>query len=183
MGINYLTSMRKAKLFLIAVLILIGFLCMITVFLPSHITISKWVTVNANENAVAAQVNDFNNWKNWYPAFQNKEVTVNISEQDNKAVATLTNKNQKRISLSLLKSSPENITILVSEENGKTKTYQFVLSPNGTGQTQITWNVNMQLGWYPWRQFAGLFLDKVTGPHSAAALRNLKIAVENNVPS
>jgi len=182
MGINYLTSMRKAKLFFIAVLILIAFLCLITVFLPSHITISKWVTVNANENAVATQVNDFNNWKNWYPAFQNKEITVNISAEENKPVATLTNKNQKRISLSLLKSSPENINILVSEEKGKTKTYQFVLSPNGTGQTQLTWNVNMELGWYPWRKFAGIFLDKVTGPQYEAALQNLKIAVEKNVP-
>lgn len=174
--------MRKAKLFFIAVLILIGFLCLITVFLPSHITISKWVTVNANENAVATQVNDFNNWKNWYPAFQNREITVNISAEDNKPVAILTNKNQKRISLSLLKSSPENITVLVSEENGKTKTYQFVLSHNGTGQTQITWNVNMQLGWYPWRKFAGIFLDKVTGPQYEAALQNLKIAAEKNAP-
>ena len=174
--------MRQAKLFFTAVVILIAFLCLITVFLPSHIIVSKWVTVNANENAVAVQVNNFNNWKNWYPAFQNKEVTVNISEQDNKAVATLTNKNQKKVILSLLKSSPENISVYVSEENGNSKTYQFVLSPNGAGQTQITWNVNMQLGWYPWRKFAGIFLDKVTGPQYEAALQNLKIAVEKNVP-
>ena len=170
--------MRKAKLFFIVVLLLTGFLCLITVFLPSHITISKWVTINANGNAVAAQVNNFNNWKNWYPAFQNKEITVNISEQNKKSVATLTNKNQKKVKLSLLKSSPENITVFVSEENGNSKTYQFVLSPNGSGQTQITWNVNMQLGWYPWRKFAGIFLDKVTGPQYEAALQNLKIAAE-----
>ena len=174
--------MRQAKLILIAVVLLIAFLCFITVFLPSHIIVSKWVTVNANENAVAVQVNNFNNWKNWYPAFQNKEVTVNISEQDNKAVATLTNKNQKKVILSLLKSSPENISVYVSEENGNSKTYQFVLSPNGAGQTQITWNVNMQLGWYPWRKFAGIFLDKVTGPQYEAALQNLKIAAEKNTP-
>ncbi|WP_202552176.1 SRPBCC family protein [Ginsengibacter hankyongi] len=174
--------MRRAKLFFIAVLILIGFLCLITVFLPSQITISKWVTINANDNAVATQINDFNNWKNWYPAFQNKEITVNISEQDNKPVAILTNENKKEISLSLLKSSPENIIVLVAEEKGNTKTYQFVLLPNGTGQTQLTWNVNMQLGWYPWRKFAGIFLDKVTGPKYEAALQNLKIAAEKNVP-
>ena len=174
--------MRRAKLFFIAILILIGFLCLITVFLPSNITVSKWVTVNANENAVATQINNFKNWKNWYPAFQNKDVTVNISEHDNKLVATLTDENKKRISLSLLKSSPENIIILVSEEKGNSKTYQFVLSPNGAGQTQLTWNVNMELGWYPWRKFAGIFLDKVTGPQYEATLQNLKTAAEKNVP-
>jgi len=171
--------MRYAKLFFIAVLILIGFLCLITVFLPSKIKVSKWITINANENAVVTKINDFNNWKNWYPAFQNKEVTVNISEQ---GVATLTNDNHKKISLSLLKSSPENINILVYGEKGNSKTYQFILSPNGTGQTQVTWNVNMELGWYPWRKFAGIFLDKVTGPQYEAALQKLKAAAEKNVP-
>lgn len=174
--------MRRVKLFFIAVVMLIGFLCLITVFLPSKIRVSKWVNINANENAVAMQINDFNNWKNWYPGFQNKEVTVNISEQDNKPFATLTNKNQKKISLSLLESSPENIIILVSEEKGNSKTYEFILSPNGIGKTQLTWNVNMQLGWYPWRKFAGIFLDKVTGPQYEAALQNLKIAAEKNTP-
>ena len=74
--------MRGAKLFFIGVLILIGFLCLITVFLPSKIRVSKWILINAKETAVAMQIDDFKNWKNWYPAFQNKNITVDISGQN-----------------------------------------------------------------------------------------------------
>ena len=80
----------------------------------------------------------------------------------------------------LLKSTPENISILLSEEDGSTKKYEFILLHNGAGQTQLTWNVNIELGWYPWKKFGGIFLDKVTGPQYEAALQNLKMAAEKS---
>lgn len=172
--------MRRAKIFFIGILILIGFLCLITIFLPSKIRVSKWISINANEKAVAMQINDFNNWKNWYPAFQNKNVSINILQQNNTSVATLTNEKGKQLSLILLKSSPEDINILLSEEKENTKTYQFTLMPNSKGQTQITWNVNIELGWYPWKKFGGIFLDKVSGPQYEAILQNLKKAAETD---
>jgi hypothetical protein len=82
--------------------------------------------------------------------------------------------------MSLLESSPENIEISVSEENEKRKTYQFILLPNAEGQTRLVWNVNTELGWYPWRKLGGIFLDKVTGPQYEAALQNLKNAAEKD---
>ncbi|MGH2648420.1 MAG: SRPBCC family protein [Ginsengibacter sp.] len=170
--------MRKVNFFLIGVATLIGFLCLIAVFLPPGITVSKSVVINTNEQQVARQIDDFENWKNWYPAFQNKDITAEISQKNDTSFAILTNENKKKISLVLSKSSPQNINIRVSEESGDTKTYGFVLSPNGAQQTQLTWNVNIQLGWYPWRKLAGIFLDKVTGPHYEAALQNLKIVAE-----
>ena len=66
--------MRKAKLFVIGILILVGFFWLITLFLPSKITVSRWINIDANESAVAAQIDDFKNWKNWYPAFQNENI-------------------------------------------------------------------------------------------------------------
>jgi carbon monoxide dehydrogenase subunit G len=174
--------MRRAKLFFIGILILLGFLCFITVFLPSKITVSKWININANKNAIAMQINDFNNWKNWYPAFQNKNIRVNIYRGNDTSFVTLTHENGKKISLALLKSSPENINILLSEGKKNTETYQFVLLPNGSGQTQVTWNVNIELGWYPWKKLGGILLDKVTGPRYEAALQNLKKAAEKNIP-
>jgi hypothetical protein len=173
--------MRRAKIFFIGILILVGFLCLITIFLPSKIRVSKWISINANEKAVAMQINDFNNWKNWYPAFQNKNVSINILQQNNTSIATLTNEKGKQLSLILLKSSPEDINILLSEEEENAKTYQFTLIPNSKGQTQITWNVNIELGWYPWKKFGGIFLDKVTGPQYEAILQDLKKAVEKDV--
>jgi hypothetical protein len=181
MGIKSSYLIRRAKLFIIGILILIGFLCLITVFLPSKITVSKWILINANEKTVAMQIDDFKNWKNWYPAFQNKNISVDISQQNDTSFVTLTNENRKKISLVLLKSSPENINILLSEEKRNTKTYQFVLLPNAEEQTRLIWNVNIELGWYPWKKLGGIFLDKVSGPQYEAILQNLKKAAEKDV--
>ncbi len=174
--------MRRAKLFIIGVLILVGLLCLVTVFLPSKITVSKSVLINANEKAVATEIDDFKNWKNWYPAFQNKNISIDFPPQGDTPVVILTDENKEKLTLSLLKSSQQNINILLADEDGNTKTYGFILSTNSAGQTQLTWNVNIELGWYPWKKFAGIFLDKVTGPHYEAALQNLKIAAEKATP-
>lgn len=174
--------MRKAKLFFSAILVLIGFLCLITVFLPSKITVSKSALINANEKVVAMQINDFKNWNNWYPAFKNENVHADIIEQKDTSMAILTNEKQEKITLVLLTSVPRNIRILVSDEKGNTKIYEFVLLPNGSGETQLTWNVDVKLAWYPWKKLTGLFLDKVIGPQYEVALQNLKKASEKNTP-
>lgn len=170
--------MRSIKLFLVVILILISFLFLITAFLPSKVTVSKSTIVNATEQKIAMQINDFNNWKNWYPAFQNKEISVNIFRQNDTQLATVTNEKNQTISITLAKSVDKNIEILLSEQSKKNINYQFVFKPNGKGQTQLTWNVNTDLGWYPWKKLAGIFLDKVTGPQYEAALQNLKNASE-----
>ena len=169
----------RAKLFFIAVFILLAFLSLITVFLPSKVTVSKTILIKANENEVALQIANFENWKNWYPAFQNKNVTVKTFQKNDTSFAAITDEKQRKLLLVLLKSVPGNIDILLSEENKNKVTYQFILLPHGTGQTQLTWNVNTTLDWYPWKKLAGIFLDKITGPQYEEALQNLKATIEN----
>ena len=171
--------MRGVKLFFITVFILLAFLSLITVFLPSTVTVSKTVLIKANENEVALQIANFENWKNWYPAFQNKNITVNTFKKKDTSFAAITDEKQRKLLLVLLKSVPGNIDILLSEENKNNVTYQFILLPHGTGQTQLTWNVNTTLDWYPWKKIAGIFLDKITGPQYEEALQNLKATIEN----
>jgi len=173
--------MRRVKLFFIGVVILVGFLYLITLFLPSKITVSKWTLINANKKSVSSQIASFKNWKNWYPAFQNNDINVYISQLSPASLVTLTNKkNGKNLSMSLLESTPENIKIVVSEENGNRKTYQFILLPAAQGQTRLIWNVNVELGWYPWKKLGGIFLDKISGPQFEAILQNLKKAAEKD---
>lgn len=173
--------MQKVKLFLIGMLILIGFLWLITLFLPQRITVTRWVNIDAGEDAVASQINDFKNWKNWYPAFQNENISVDISQKNDTPSVTLTNKNGKRIFLALIKSSQQNINIRLIDDDQNLKTYRFVIVSNNKGQTQLTWNVDIELGWYPWRKLGSIFLDKFIGPQCETALENLKKAAEKDV--
>ena len=170
--------MLGVKLFLITIFIILAFLSLIAVFLPSSVFVSKTVIINANEDKVAVQVDDFKNWKNWYPVFQNKNSTVIVTQKNDTSYATFTNEKQIKLSMVLFKSEPGNIHVLLSEENKNRVTYQFILSPNGAGKTQITWLVNTTLNWYPWEKLAGIFLDKITGPQYDEALQNLKETTE-----
>jgi hypothetical protein len=167
--------MRKLKLFLISVLILLVFLSLITVFLPSKITISKSTLIDATENKVAGQIRNFNNWKNWYPAFQNGNRIIRI--QDSSLVA-ITDEKQHTLSMKIVEIETESITIVLKGGDQNNTTYQFILSPNGNGKTLIVWNVNTKLSWYPWKRLTGVVLDKIAGPQYEAALENLKTAVE-----
>ncbi|MEO8412449.1 MAG: SRPBCC family protein [Ginsengibacter sp.] len=171
--------MQKAKIFFIAVFTLFAFLCLITVFLPSGITISRSILIDAKVNKVAVQIEDFKNWKNWYPAFQNKNTRLYTSQRNDTSFAVLTDEKQQRLSLVLLQSVSRSIEVLVLKDNQNRQTYQFVLLPNAEGQTLLTWNVNITLAPYPWKKISGIFLDKISGPQYEAALLKLKRAVEN----
>lgn len=157
---------------------MMGFFGIITIFLPSKVTVSKSIRINATEAEVAREIKFFENWKKWYPAFQNRNIAVTISQKGDSSFVTLTDEKKRKLSMTMIKSGPENIDILLFAENKNNIAWQFILSPDHTGQTELTWNVNTILPWYPWEKITGIFLDKVTGPQYQEALENLKIAVE-----
>ena len=170
--------MRRIKIFLVAVVLLLALLYLITLFLPSRVTVSKSTQVNASRENVATQSRDFNKWKNWHPLFQNEDISVNITQNHDTSSATLVNADRKILSFILLNSSPADIEVSLLQHNKVKDMYQFILIPNGAGNTQLTWNINTDLGWNPWRRLAGIFMDKVKGPQYEAALQSLKTAAE-----
>ncbi len=170
--------MRRVKLFSILIASLLAFLCLVTLFLPSKVTISKSVYINAPRSKVAQQIDNFKNWKNWNPDFQNKNISVAIPDNDSSQV-TLSGERKRKFSMKMIKHSPENIGIILSSENKTPVTYQFIFSNKDTGKTLLTWNVNTTLPWYPWKKITGIFLDKIAGPQYEAVLQNLKSVVEH----
>jgi len=166
--------MRQIKLFIIPVFLLLAFLCLITACLPSQVVVSKTISINANQQIVVSQVKNFNNWKNWYPLFQDKNITVDINQSNDTNYAILSNENQKKLVFKALKSSPGNIDITLSDGDNINDTYQFIFITNANGETQLTWNVNTKLKWYPWKKLAGVFMDKIKGPQYEDVLKNLK---------
>ena len=170
--------MRQIKLFVIPIFLLLAFLCVATVFLPSRVMVSRTVPINADQQTIAAQVSNFNNWKNWFPLFQDKKIDVEIKQSHDTNYAILRGESQKKLVYTLLNSSPGNIGINISDGENNDETYQFILLTNANGETQTTWNVNIKLKWYPWKKLAGVFMDKIKGPQYEAVLQNLKEATE-----
>lgn len=170
--------MRSVKLFVTALVVLLAFIFLITLFLPSQVTVSKSITINAAENKVAEQILYFNNWKNWYPAFQDKNISTNISPKDKNTFEIYSVTKPEKLSITLLVAKKDSIVFSVAQDGRNNQTYQFTMIPNGQAKTLLTWNINVNLGPYPWRKFVGIFLDKISGYSYENALQKLKTAAE-----
>jgi len=84
------------------------------------------------------------------------------------------------INLNLIDSTQNTIDIQIQSLSSTEVNYQFILTPKTNNQIQLTWNVNINLGWLPWKKIEGILMDKFSGPQYEAALDNLRKAAENN---
>jgi carbon monoxide dehydrogenase subunit G len=153
----------------------------ISLLLPSHVTVLKYVEISAPTEKVMNQIVNFEEWKNWYPAFKDENIKVikNSSPKNVLSSVTLKDINGKSVNLNLLDTSQHIIDIGLQSSSLTKVNYQFVVVPKINNQTQLTWNVNIDLGWLPWKKIQGIFMDKFSGQQYQMALDNLKKAAEN----
>jgi carbon monoxide dehydrogenase subunit G len=165
-------------LFLLSVFVIIF---LVSLLLPSHVTVLKYVEINAPAEKVMNQVVNFAEWKNWYPAFKDENITVlkNPSAKNVLSSVTLKDVNGKSVNLNLVDTNHHTIDIQLQSSSSMQVNYQFVVLPKMNNQTQLTWNVNIGLGWLPWKKIQGIFMDKFSGQQYQIALENLKKAAEN----
>jgi carbon monoxide dehydrogenase subunit G len=149
--------------------------------LPSKVTVAKSVDVNASRERVKNQVVDFEQWKNWYPAFKDETISVIKNAASGNIISSVTLKNKKGepITLNLTDTSNNKMVVEVQSNSSTKVQYAFLLIPKVNNQTQITWNININLGWYPWKRIEGILFDKFSGSQYEAALDNLRKAAEN----
>ncbi len=174
--------MRQIKFFIAGIVLLLLIFTAFTLFLPSKVTVSKSIRINAPDSRVMAQLSNFNNWKNWFPAFRDSNVIVTISSFQNHSAELRDNYGRNMLFKMLVVSKDKvNVELYVREKS--TTTYQFILMLVNAGTTDITWNVVTDLGWYPWKKLQGIVLDKVTGEQYMTALQKLKGAAESHTAS
>jgi hypothetical protein len=166
-------------IFLLGIFIIIFLLSLL---LPSNVTITKSVDINASAAKVKDQIVDFEEWKNWYPAFKDKNISLikNPATHHHLPSVTLEDKKGKSITLDIIDTSKQTIIINLQSSSSTEVNYQFILIPKINNQTQLTWNVNIKLGWLPWKKMEGILLDKFSGSQYENALNELKKAAETN---
>lgn len=161
-------------IFFIFVFIVIS---LVSLLLPSKVTVTRSVEINATPEMVAYQIVDFEKWKNWYPAFKDENITIKINNSEPLSV-TLKDKKGRNIILTRMESKPDMITFDVNSSSSSKITYRFTLIKKTNSQTQLTWDINTDMGWYPWKRIQGILLDKFSGNQYEMALSNLKKAAE-----
>ncbi|TMI89684.1 MAG: hypothetical protein E6H06_17930, partial [Bacteroidetes bacterium] len=60
--------MRFLKLVIISIIFFLLLVTIISLFIPSHVRISRAVQINTSQQSVMRQISDPVNWKNWYPS-------------------------------------------------------------------------------------------------------------------
>jgi len=165
-------------LFFIVTVFVIIFL--VSLLLPSKVTVTKSVDINATKEKVRDQIINFGNWKNWYPAFSDEKTTIINNPPSQNIVNSVTLKGQqdKSVTLNMVDTSQNIISINLQSSSSAKVSYQFFIIPKKNSQTQLTWNINTDLGWYPWRRIRGIFFDKFSGAQYESALENLRKALE-----
>ncbi len=171
-------SFLRFIIFLLGVFIVIFLLALL---LPSKVTVAKSIDINASNGKVKNQIVNFEQWKNWYPAFKDENITIvkNLSKGNVISSVTLKDKEGKTILLNLVDTSNNKINIDVESASSTKVDYTFLLIPKLNNQTQLTWDVNINLGWYPWKRIEGILFDKFSGAQYEAALDDLRKAAEN----
>lgn len=170
--------MNQVFRFIIFLLAIFIFIFLAGLLLPSKVTITKSVLINASIEKVQNQLIHFDEWKNWYPAFKDEGVII-IKDSSKANSVILKGRQGKSIGLTIVQSMPYAIRVEVNSSSSARMTYEFILTPEVNNKIQLTWNVNTQLGWYPWNRIWGIFLDKISGAQYESALANLKKTVED----
>jgi len=148
--------------------------------LPSKVTVSKTILIDAKDSIVTAQIEDYKNWKNWFPALRNKNLSVNQILRHDTVFAGLKTPDQNPLQIAFFRPRKGVIDISFPGIKSSKETLQFLIVSEGAEKTNLTLNVNTDLGWYPWKRLVGIFLDKITGPQYEAVIRNLKTACESH---
>ena len=142
--------------FIISVFIVISLVCLL---LPSKVTVTKSVDINASTEKVRDQIINFENWKNWYLAFTDENISIikNPPSKDTLISVTLNDKQGRSNTLNLVDSSKQTLSINLESGSSTKVSYQFIFIPEKNNKTQLTWNVNTDMGWLPWKRIKGIF--------------------------
>ncbi len=167
--------MKVIKLALISFVILFLLVTVISLFIPSHVRISKALQMNATKEEVIVQLNDAANWKNWFPGMD----TAQLFYVNGKVEGMVLNEKAKRF----LAITDKNDSVVTAEYNGikqkKVMTGWNIL-PDRANTVTVQWYMDFTLRWYPWEKFSSILFEKQYGPQMEQGLAKLKKIVEEN---
>ena len=169
--------MRFVRLALLSFIFLFLVIWILSLFLPTHITLSKAINIKAPADSIAAMVKNPLNWKSWYPGMNNdlpyyengvlKGMIVNNSDPQNPVYLKL-DKNEGNL-----------ITALFVGKNMKPVVNTWrVIEHTPTDSLALQWAMEFDLRWYPWEKFASLALEKTYGPKMEQGLIELRKRVQ-----
>ena len=169
--------MRKIIFITIGFLFILGMLSVLSLLLPSKVSVTKSVGINAPIAEVYKYVNDFQKWPEWFLPME-EDSSVQITYGSDNSSVTLKDAKGIELVFEKLPSTADTINIALNSKSSSDVFYQFMLISQNAENTQIVLNVNTYFKWYPWERIKGMFLDKMTGPMYQKSLLQLERKIE-----
>jgi hypothetical protein len=166
--------MRIIKLALLSFTILFLLVTGISLFVPSHVRISKAINVKANNDTIMAQLADATQWKNWYPGMDSAKpfyvegkIKGAVLNEQTHSYIVITQQTKDEVQAEL-------VTSKIRPVINVWKTIHYTVSDS----TTVQWYMEFNLRWYPWEKFASLLFENSYGQQMEQGLTNLKAKLE-----
>ena len=164
--------MKLIKLAIISVVLIFLLFTAISLFIPSHIRISKATNMVSATGFIYKELADMNKWREWHPAL--KDIPENEFQKVNDSCIRVRN-NELRI----LEKKNDEITAEFQKGNGKKIMSGFkLISYSQSDSLTVQWYMDFRLHWYPWEKFSSLFYENLYGIQMEQGLLNLKKLAE-----
>lgn len=150
--------MRLLKLAFISAIAFFLLLTGLTLFIPSHIRISRAVDIMAEKEKVIPYLNDLPKWNSWNAFVQDSSGPFSIH------LTSITD------------------TLITSSWKAGQKEFTSGLAIYETrpGTITVQWYFDFNLPWYPWEKLGSIVYDKQLGGVMQESLVKLKDRIESN---
>jgi len=165
--------MRILRFILASVVVIFTIVTIISLFIPSHVRISRGIQINCSKDSVMKQLSDVSGWKKWYPGAD----TLKLYYEGN-VERVLVLDGQRRRYLVLKEKRNDQVTAEYLLPNKKIPTGWLVATNAESNSVTIQWYMDFHLRWYPWEKFSSFMFERIYHLQLQQGLDNLKRVLE-----
>ena len=175
--------MKSFKIIGIIILAMIVTFFVGAFFLPTKVNTEKKVEISANMDKVFNLVNDFHEWKNWSPWYNDSTQEVNISGAPSGVGAILRwvdakdMVGERTITVSESNKHIEILTTFRAENSEAKMDFYFKELSDGKVEVTLTFNMDNQFS-YPFGRYIAWFIQAGVDNSFPIALKNIKEIAE-----
>ena len=165
--------MRIFRFIIISIVVVFIIITIISLFIPSHVRISRSIQINSSKDSVMTQVGEVRNWKNWYPGADSLKFY-----QEGKMIKGLVLDEPRKRYLIITGEKPDEVAAEYRLSNKKILTGWIVAANAKSNSLTVQWYMDFHLRWYPWEKFSSFMFERIYHPQLQQGLDNLKRFLE-----
>jgi effector-binding domain-containing protein len=164
---------------LVAIAAIVGFMS------PEKVHVERALNIKAASEIIRGQINELKNWTKWSP-WHKKDTAMKIeynSIASGVGADYTWSSNNKEVgsgNMTITSSNKDSISMAMNFMENGVATANFIFSNSdsqndtSSGETKVTWAMDMDMGMNPIGRIFGLFMDKMLGPDFENGLSSLK---------